>query len=131
MFYLLKGDYSTSSLKPINPFFGYLANGEVALPVPKLPAATVQDRILGWILKLQHDPKYPKLWEFWCHTILRSCRSFSINSRALDAMLQAIPLKHEGNDIEGLGCKLAPGSMGYSNWLRVSGKEMKSTRGRL
>ena len=35
---------------------------------------------IRWILNILHDPKYPKPWELWYYTMLRSCRIFRINS---------------------------------------------------
>ena len=37
--------------------------------------------VIRWILKILHDPKDPKPWEQWYYSILRSCRTFSINTR--------------------------------------------------
>ena len=37
-------------------------------------------KVLRWLSKILHDPKYHKRWEYWYYSILRSCRIFSINS---------------------------------------------------
>ena len=31
---------------------------------------------LRWMLKILHDPTYPKPWDFWYYSILRPCRNF-------------------------------------------------------
>ena len=34
---------------------------------------------LRWILRILHDPRYLIPWEFWCYSILESCRILRIN----------------------------------------------------